>query len=361
MDRLNDLDDAEFDAFEKDLGLGGGGGGAAVPPPSASGGGVLPLGAAPPKPGTVAVAVPGGGNSGEDGDVLPEEDPDDDGSDPIEKCFELITTSDKGITEMERLTMNLRQLSALYRNSFDPTADESEFNVRVMTQEVVKKAREVQASLKDLKKQTLRLKRNPENNPAIIGIQENQHAHLIDKFIKATNDYRAVVEENDKMLRDQTVRRIKVKYRNEDKSRLTDEQAQMMAMQVLESNTQAHDHIFQQSKDTLAQILETRADLQQIQRSLRDLLEMFNDLAVILNEQSEVLGQITQRLESGLAYVEKGNTEARKARKYAKKGRKKLCCGAVLLCVIVGFITAVVLGAVIPVGGPVGNVEFDRT
>ena len=366
MDRLNDLDDAEFDAFEKDLGLDLGGG-AAVPASANSQSTTTSSSKTPakksdppPRPGTAAVPVPDSSAKVEDplddvGDL-------DDGSDPMEKCFELIGKIEAGITEMERLTGNLRGLSALYRSSFDPAADKSEFNVKVMAQEVVKQARLVQASLKDLKTQTLRLKKQGEQfNPAIIAIQENQHAHLLNKFIKATDDYRALVEENDKMLRDQTVRRIKVKYRNEDKSKLTDQQAQIMAMQVLENSTgQQSDHIFQQSKDTLAQILETRSDLQQIQRSLRDLFDMFNDLAVILNEQSEVLGQITMRLETSKNYVEKGNEQVRQARKYAKKGRKKLCCAALILCVIFGFITAIVLGAVIPVGGG-KKIEFNRT
>jgi len=295
-----------------------------------------------------------GGATAGDGDkaaatAVPVEEPDD-GVDPEERCFQLVAEIQQGNRNIQQLTAELRVKSAEFRQSFDPDDDGSQTGLQAITDNVTKEARKVKIGLDKLRLETEKLKAKGEAaNPAIVKIQENQHAHLTRAFLQATNDYKVVTAENEKMLKEQTVRRIKLKYRNEDRTTISDEQAEQMAMEVLQLGQT--DAIMQQSKDTLAQILETRKDFLRIEQSVRELGDMFNDLATLLNEQGELMDQIGANVLKSIDYVEKGREELNKAKKYQKKSRKKMVWMIVLIAIIFLFVLASVLGATVPIPG----------
>ncbi|CUG88024.1 SNARE protein, putative [Bodo saltans] len=135
------------------------------------------------------------------------------------------------------------------------------------------------------------------------------------------------------------------KMREADGSTISAERAQELALEAIEQGTE--NAMFQQSKDTLARIIETRNDIYRIEQSMRELNQLFQDLAVLVNEQQEAMDNILVNVQNSVKYVEKGREELQKAKKYAKKGRKKFCWLLVVAFVVFIFVLAVVLGATI--------------
>lgn len=221
--------------------------------------------------------------------------------------------------------------------------------IEVITHSVNGATKSVKDSLEKMKKGTEKLKKDPETaaaNAAVIKIQENQHAHLLRTFLAVVNTYQQLQGENEKHYREQTQRRIKMRYTNEDGSTIDDDRAAELAQEAIEFGTE--NAIFQQSKDTLAMIMENRNDIYKIEQNMRELNQLFHDLAVLVNEQGEVMNQILQNVEHANQYVEKGRKELAKAKKYHKKSRKKFCFIIIGVAVVVGFLLAVILGFTIP-------------
>lgn len=206
-----------------------------------------------------------------------------------------------------------------------------------------------EAELKAMADGTAQLKKTPEdeaNNAAVIKIQQNQHAHLLRNYMSMLKDYQAMQAEFKQQRFEQTKRQIETKYRDSKGNEIGEEQAEALAREVLELGTT--NAIFQQSKDTLAQIIETRNDIIKIEQSMRELNQLFSDLAALVNEQGELMDQILANVETSVQYVEKGREELGKAKKYAKKSRKKMCYIIVFVFILLLFILAPTLGATIP-------------
>lgn len=221
--------------------------------------------------------------------------------------------------------------------------------IETITHSVNGATKSVKDALEKMKKGTEKLKKDPETasaNAAVIKIQENQHAHLLRTFLSVVNTYQQLQGENEKHYREQTQRRIKMRYTNEDGSTIDDARAAELAQEAIEFGTE--NAIFQQSKDTLAMIMENRNDIYKIEQNMRELNQLFHDLAVLVNEQGEVMNQILQNVEQANQYVEKGRKELAKAKKYHKKSRKKFCFIILGVAVVVGFLLAVVLGFSLP-------------
>ncbi|KEG14540.1 putative target SNARE [Trypanosoma grayi] len=201
-------------------------------------------------------------------------------------------------------------------------------------------------SIEAMRKATEKLKETPEMESHFIGvirIEENQRRYMLHRLTEAMEAYQRQQSSVEQRYRSQTERQIKIKYTNPDGSAIDDETAKELAQEVLANNTSSA--IFQQSKDVLAQIIETRNDIYRIEQSMRSLNQLFNDLAFLVHEQGEIMDVILKNIENATRYVEAGRKELKKARKFQKRSRRKLCCIVLLVAAIVGlFVLAAVLG-----------------
>lgn len=219
-------------------------------------------------------------------------------------------------------------------------------DIEQLNAQITNASKSCKDKLESIQKSTGKLKETPEaeaNNAGVIKIQENQHSKLIRAFLQAVQDHQKVAAENEKKVLEQTQMRIKLKYSNPDGTTIDDEQAKQLAQEALVSGTQ--NAIFQQSKDTLAQIIETRNDILKIEASMRELNQLFQDLAMLVSEQGEVMDIILTNVQSAVKFVEKGREELKDAKGYQKKSRKKMCWVMIVIFIIVMFILAGVLGS----------------
>lgn len=266
----------------------------------------------------------------------------------LENCFRIVATVQAGNREIQAKTGELRLRAAEYMKCFNPDETADTEAIQGIMDSVTQTSKRVKVQLDSLQAETKKMSATPERaqeNAATVKIHENQHQHLTRSFLQAMSEYKMVVSENEKMLKQQTARRIKLKYTNADGTTISDAQATEMAEQVLEMGVQ--DAVLQQAQDTLAQILETRDDLIKMERSMRELHQLFNDLAILVNEQTELMDQIYANVQHSVEYVEKGREELGKAKKYAKKSRKKMLWVIVFIAIIFFFVLASVLGATI--------------
>jgi syntaxin 1B/2/3 len=266
----------------------------------------------------------------------------------MSSCFRIVEAIQTANRVLQSKTNELRLKSAEHLRAIDRQGTMSPEMDRLMS-EIGAAAKTVKKNLDELEKETKALGASDElreSNAATIRIQENQHAHLTRQFMQAMNDYRAVCTENEKAMQAETKRQIKLKFTNTDGTTITDEEADRMARQALQEGKD--DAIFQQSKDTLAQIMETRNDVQRIERSLRELNDMFNDLAALVSEQGEVLDQILTNVQTSVKFVEHGRRELKAAKKHTKKSRKYLCCMVVAAIIVFVVILVPILASTVP-------------
>lgn len=299
----------------------------------------LQRGAPPPPAAAAAVAVPIPGNAAANADT----------DAMLETFYKLVGEVQSGIRDIEGKSDELKAKYTLHIQTADIEQGKQIGNeIADLRSAGNQTATRVKDQLQLMAENVQKLRADPKDEAAhagVIKIQQNQHQHLLKNFQEAMNRYQQVQADSKKAYNEQTVRRIKMKYQTEDGSTIDDERAQELAQQVLEMG--AEDVLFQQSKDMVAQIIETRNDILQIENSMRELNQLFTDLAVLVNEQGEVLDVILQNVQSSLKYVEKGRDELAKGKKYAKSSRKKMCWLIMVVFVIFLFILAPVLGATI--------------
>lgn len=178
----------------------------------------------------------------------------------------------------------------------------------------------------------------------LIKIQENQHAHLSRKYLNTINQYREACDNITKQKFEEIKRHVKIKYTNEKGISISDEELNRLTKNIILN--EKNDSIFQQSKDTLTEILETRSDILRIERSLQDLNCMFNDIAALITEQGEILDNIADNVNTASNKVQHGNQTIRETRIYTKKSCKRYCwCIALILILLV---LSIVLAFVLP-------------
>ena len=222
--------------------------------------------------------------------------------------------------------------------------------IEMLNGQITEASKACKDKLEGIQKGTAKLKETPEaeaNNAGVIKIQENQHSKLIRSFLGAVQDHQKVTADNEKKVLEQTQMRIKLKYSNPDGTTIDDDRAMQLAQEALVQGTQ--NAIFQQSKDTLAQIIETRNDILKIEASMRELNQLFQDLAMLVTEQGEVMDIILNNVQSAVKFVEKGREELKDAKVYQKKSRKKMCWVMIVIFIIVMFVLAGVLGSSIKI------------
>lgn len=270
----------------------------------------------------------------------------------LDLALKLIEEIQAGNRKIQATTLEMRAQQALNLKNFNPAsadADTGGDKIEDLMDAVSATSREIKAKLDQLSEETKKLEADEavaNANAGTIKIQQNQHNYLTRTFMQAINDYNAAVGENEKQLRDQAVRRIKLKYTKADGSTVSDDEARQMAAQVMEFGRT--DMLFQASKETLAQVLETRQDILRIERSMRELKQIMDDLSALISEQGEVLDQVLTNVQTARQYVGSGREKLKSARDYAKKASSKMkyivCCFAVLFIIIL----AIVLGATLP-------------
>jgi syntaxin 1B/2/3 len=275
--------------------------------------------------------------------------PADDDENPLEKFYSQVSEIQGIVRDIQSLTQSLKQKHGEKMQIIDASkATAAADEITEMTEKINQLAKKGNEKLSAISKGTAELKKTPEdeqNNAGIIKIQQNQHAHLLKMYMNAVQEYQAAQKENEKAYVDQTTRQIMTKMREADGSTISEGRAQELALEAIEQGTE--NGLFQQSKDTLARIIETRNDIYRIEQSMRELNQLFQDLAVLVNEQQEAMDNILVNVQNSVKYVEKGREELAKAKKYAKKGRKKFCWLLVVAVVVFIFILAIVLGATI--------------
>jgi syntaxin 1B/2/3 len=265
--------------------------------------------------------------------------------DPMDKCMRIVAEVQDLSRQMTNKTAELRIKSAESLRSIDPKADKTADAVQTIMDDSGNLSKQIKKNLDILQADAKRLNSDPATaagNAATVKILENQHAHLSRTFLQAMQEYKSAVSEHEAGMRDQTARRIKLKYTDEKGCSITDDEANRMAQEMLDLGVE--DALLGQARDKLHEILETREDLKKMERSMRELHQIFNDLAVLINEQSELMDQILVNVQKSVAYVEQGREKLKDAKKYAKKSRKKMCWIVVFIVIVFLFILAIILG-----------------
>lgn len=268
---------------------------------------------------------------------------------PLESFYSAVNEVQTMVRDIQTMAVELQGKHGEKMQTADAQKGAAiEEDIQSLSSKINDNTKKCKEKLDQISKQTAKLKETPEseaNNAGVIKIQQNQHAHLLKTFMSAVQEYQRIQSENEKNYRDQTKRRIQMKYTNSDGTTISDEEASKLAQEALDQGTE--NAIFQQSKDTLAQIIETRNDILKIEKSMRELNQLFQDLAVLVNDQQEAMDNILVNVQNSVKYVEKGREELGKAKKYAKKSRKKMCWLLVIVFVIFLFVLAVILGATV--------------
>ena len=268
----------------------------------------------------------------------------------VDLCMKASQDVTDAMNEIRNRTQQIREAVTKSREVFNVDGSEDDAVINNLMDLVQVQSKLCKKKLDEIKAATVFLSRTPEeenNNAATIKIYQNQYQFLMKGFSAAINEYKAVVAERDAILREQTKKRIKLKYTNPDGSTISEDEANRMARDIMMENAPPN-ALLQTSQDTLHSILETRRDLVRMEASIKELQQMFNDLAVILNEQGEVMDQIKGNVEKSIQYVEKGREALKDAKKYQKSSKKKMCYVIIAVFVIFLVILAPTLGATIP-------------
>lgn len=284
-------------------------------------------------------------SSGETNEYTVQTDP------ALDAALALIQEIHTGNREIQRLTAKLKQQTADNIKSFNAEADEGAEAIQDIMQEVQVQSKTVKDKLAELDQANKDLCANEErmkDNAATVQIQKNQHAHLARCFMQYIGEYHAAVTENERMLREQAVRRIKTKYTKADGSTVTDEEAKELAQQVLEFGRS--DVLFSQSKEVLESVLQNREDIMRIERGMRELSQMTSDLAALVLEQGEILDVIAENVKTSVSYVQSANKHLTNAREMAEETSSNIKYVGICAACIFIIILAVVLGATIPTG-----------
>lgn len=269
----------------------------------------------------------------------------------LDKALKIIEEIQAGNREIQAKTMALRVQTAQNMKNFNPAgdADEGGDAIQDIMDAVGVTSKMVKAKIDELNEGIKELQKDEEtkaDNAGTIKIQQNQSNHLTRQFMQYINEYNNAVSDNEKGLREQAIRRIKLKYTKSDGSTVSDEEARSMAAQVLE--TGRTDMLFQASKEMLAQVLETRQDIMRIERSMRELKQIMDDLSSLINEQGEIMDQVLANVQNSVQYVKSGREKLKSAREYSKSASGKMKWIVMCICLIVILVLAMILGFTLP-------------
>ncbi|RNF14355.1 putative target SNARE [Trypanosoma conorhini] len=268
----------------------------------------------------------------------------------LQEFYKLVGDVGGAVDRVTTLTREIAAKHSAILSNFDVMkSDSMRQEVEELTSQINASAQAASQTLEAMKAETDKLKVTPEMESLFVGvirIEENQRRYMLHRLSEAMEAYQRQQNLVEAQYRTMTERQIKIKYTNPDGTAIDDETAKELAQAVLENNVTSG--IFQQSKDVLAQIIETRNDIYHIERSMRYLNQLFNDLAFLVHEQGEIMDVVLKNIESTTQFVEAGRKEMRKARKYKKRSRRKICCLVIILAVVVAlFVLAAVLGKVL--------------
>jgi syntaxin 1B/2/3 len=268
---------------------------------------------------------------------------------PLDQFYAEVSQLQAIIRDIQTSTQTLKQKHAEKIKIIDPTIMQNAAdNIADLTTTINELVKGGHVRLETITKNTAAMKKTQEDeqhNAGVIRIQQNQHAHLLKMYMNAVKEYQAAQKENEQAYVDQTRRQIMTKMREADGSTISAERAQELALEAIEQGTE--NGLFQQSKDTLARIVETRNDIYRIEQSMRELNQLFQDLAVLVNSQQESMDIILLNVEASVTYVKKGRAELKIAKDHAKKGSKKFRWLLVIVFVVIMFVLALVLGATV--------------
>eukprot|EP00759_Apiculatamorpha_spiralis_P011213 PhF_6_TR18626/c0_g1_i1/m.27228 len=262
------------------------------------------------------------------------------GGDSLESFYSKVTEIQNGMKDVKSLTQKVQVLYSSYFTNADKdeTKRVSE-ELEVCTDQVHSLSQKIKDILKVMDEDVKKTKEeNDSSRVAELRIMENQHAFLLKQFIETMKIYHNVQSDNEKKYKQQVVRRLQTKCRNEDGSTISEAKAQEMAEQIMANGSS--DALFQQSKHKLEEIIETRNEVVKIEKAIRELHQLFVDLGSLIQQQGEVLDDIALNMRTTNKYMEKGIKELKTAKKYTKKNRKKMIWIIMCILIIIAAITA---------------------
>eukprot|EP00995_Heteronema_vittatum_P007933 NODE_308_length_1500_cov_258.308753_g222_i0.p1 GENE.NODE_308_length_1500_cov_258.308753_g222_i0~~NODE_308_length_1500_cov_258.308753_g222_i0.p1 ORF type:complete len:294 (+),score=102.63 NODE_308_length_1500_cov_258.308753_g222_i0:170-1051(+) len=253
----------------------------------------------------------------------------------LDEFFTQVGLIKKAIQSIETMTEEIKtQHSEALLNTDQAKSQEISSELDRLMSDITQKSTELKAGLKMIDEQTKRL--SPSDKPAEVRIRQNQHQQLTASFLAAMKVYQDASQQYSQKYRDQVKRRIKTRFSAKDGQSLTEEEVDTYARRLLDEGKE--DSIFQQSKDTLAQIQENHRDILRIESSMRELNQIFADMALLVEEQGELMDDILVNVGKSVEYVQRGREQMSQAKVYAKKSRKKMCCIIFILLIIAGII-----------------------
>jgi syntaxin 1B/2/3 len=95
--------------------------------------------------------------------------------------------------------------------------------------------------------------------------------------------------------------------------------------------------------DTLADVQDRHEAVRDLEASLLDLHQVFLDMAVLVEAQGEMLDSVEAQVSRAKDHVEAGVTHLVAAKRSQKRTRKLMCCGLIVLIVLVAAIVLAIL------------------
>ncbi|CCD12009.1 unnamed protein product [Trypanosoma congolense IL3000] len=268
----------------------------------------------------------------------------------LENYFEVVNTVTESI---EDIYHTLREMSRKHEQAMETInvekCDAIRNEISEMDNNINESMQRACQGVEKMNELTKQLKDTPANEckfAGVIRLEENQRRYMFQKLSTVIETVQKQQLKAEKNYLSQTERRIKIAYTNPDGTTLDDDTVQQLATQVMKAG--ATSAIFQQSKDVLAQMLETRNDIYRIEMSMRSLNRLFSDMAILVEEQGNMMDVILRNIDSAKTYMEKSHEELRQARAYQQSSRRKLMCMLLISAVIIGlFVTAGLLGSLL--------------
>lgn len=268
----------------------------------------------------------------------------------LETFFEVVATVTESI---DRVNVLMCEMSKKHEQAMDTVnvakCDAIRKEVGDLDDEINNTIQKACKGVEDMENLTKKLKETPEMEgrfAGVIRLEENQRRFVLQKLSETMEGLQKRQLVAEKNYLSQTERRIKIAYSNPDGGEMDDETAHQLAMQVMEKG--ATTAIFQQSKEVLAQMLETRSDIYRIEMSMRSLNRVFSDLAILVEEQGDLMNVIIRNIDSTNLYMEKAHRELQQARAYQRASRSKLMCLLMIGVIIIAlFVAAGLLGSLL--------------
>lgn len=146
-----------------------------------------------------------------------------------------------------------------------------------------------------------------------IRLRNTQFTMLSNQLIELTKATWNNQNKHNTSVKNSVARRLKVRYASDDGKTLTDDEADVMATQLVESNQT--DQVFALAREELVRVMRTKEEMAEIEFAMRTLHRIFIDMQLMVEEQSEAVDVIGQNVETAHTNIEKGTAATAGGRK----------------------------------------------